>query len=356
VLGNVVMGLVVLTERDPAFALKRFLTWTAFLLIPASVLIIKYYPELGRYYDRWEGTAYYSGVTTDKNLLGSTCLVVGLGIVLRFIEAVREPTDRPRRLLAIGTVLGMNLWLFHVANSATSLGCFLVGSALMVVLALFKRARPGMVHLMVTGLSIVGLIAYVFPAAFAFIVEAAGRNTTLSGRTDLWGDVLTLDPHPWFGTGFESFFLGPRLEFLWSKYWWHPNEAHNGYLETYLTLGMVGLCLLAVLSVTGYRNAMRVYRSKPGTGSLRLAFLVVAVIYNLTEAAFKVMNPVWILFLLSVTAVPDSASEKNSQKDSPPAGDPNGVRTAQKLSRPTKFTWIPRRSPFDAGRPAALRS
>jgi O-antigen ligase len=131
----------------------------------------------------------------------------------------------------------------------------------------------------------------------------------------LWDDILSLDTHPWFGAGFESFFLGDRLQTLWSKYWWHPNESHNGYLETYLTLGKVGLGLLALLWVTGYRNAMNVYRRDPVSGGLRLAFLIIAPIYNLTEAAFKVMNPIWIIFLLVVTALPDLQRQEHGQKD-----------------------------------------
>src|SRR5439155_19424970 len=69
-LGNVVMVLIVLTDPDPRSALKKFLTRTAFLLVPPSILLIKFYPVLGRYYDRWEGTQFYSGVATDKNMLG----------------------------------------------------------------------------------------------------------------------------------------------------------------------------------------------------------------------------------------------------------------------------------------------
>jgi len=340
VLGNVVMVLVVLTELDPAYAVKRFLSWTAYLLIPASVLIIKYYPDLGRYYDRWEGTAYFSGVTTDKNLLGGTCLVLGLGIVLRLVETFRAPSqERMRQFFVIGAVLGMNLWLFHVVNSATSLGCFLVGSVLIVMLGLFKRARPWVVHLSVLTLSVVGVISYVFPSAFALIVESVGRKTNLTGRTDLWADVLVLDRHPWFGAGFESFFLGQRLEVLWAKYWWHPNEAHNGFLETYLTLGIVGLCLLAILMITGYRQAMKLYKIDPRSGSLRLAFLVIAPIYNLTEAAFKVMNPVWILFLLAVTALPEP---KPAQLPEQAATDaPRGLRREPATVPPEgKFGWL----------------
>lgn len=303
VVGNLVMIFIVLTDPDPACAVKKFLTRTAFLLIPSSILLIKYYPDLGRYYDRWEGNVFYSGVTTDKNLLGLLCLVLGFGILSRFIETFRASVHRPQKMFAIAVVLAMNLWLFSVARSATSLACFIVGGALITVLSLWRRARPWMVHVTVGGLSIVAVIASTSQSALAYLVESFGRDTTLTGRTDLWNDLLGLSRDPWFGVGFESFFLGDRLEILWSKYWWHPNEAHNGYIETYLTLGFVGLCLLGLVMIIGYRNAIHTYRRDQSAGSLRLAFVIVAPLYNITEAAFKVTNPLWILFLLAVAAV-----------------------------------------------------
>jgi O-antigen ligase len=303
-LGNIVMVLVVLTDPDVMAALKKFLTSTAFLLIPSSILLIKYYPEMGRFYDKWEGTAYYLGASSDKNMLGAICMIVGLGVLWRLFDMLDEPAARGRRVLALGTTLGMTFWLFHLANSATSLACFVLGATLLAILSL-RRPPPRVVHLLVGGMAIVASVVYMFPDAFTFLVGSMGRNTTLTGRTELWNDLLRMDTNPLFGTGFESFFLGDRLELLWSKYWWHPNEAHNGYLETYLTLGAAGLCLLASLVLTGYRNALNIYRSDPQSGSLRIALLIVAVVYNTTEAAIKVMNPVWILFLLAVTAVPE---------------------------------------------------
>ena len=36
------------------------------VLIPVSVLFIKYYPDLGRYYGRWDYHTFYCGVTTNK--------------------------------------------------------------------------------------------------------------------------------------------------------------------------------------------------------------------------------------------------------------------------------------------------
>src|SRR6266403_6236918 len=78
-LGDIVMLMVVYTEFNRAAAVKRLLARTGFLLIPLSVLTIKYFPGLGKGYKEVSGTAVYSGVTTNKNLLGITCLVFGLG-------------------------------------------------------------------------------------------------------------------------------------------------------------------------------------------------------------------------------------------------------------------------------------
>src|SRR6185295_360779 len=123
---------------------------------------------------------------------------------------------------------------------------------------------------------------------------------------------------PWVGTGFETFWLGPRAEFFWTKYYFHPNQAHNGYIETYINLGWIGVGLLALMIVSGYRNIAAVFRRNTGDGTIRLAFFAIALIYSMTEAAFKVMHPVWILFLLAVTAVPQlsRADEKSERPDS----------------------------------------
>jgi O-antigen ligase len=315
--GNVTMVLVVLTDAKPVAALKRLVSRTAFILVPASVLVIKYFPDLGRHYDRWEGKVFYVGAAGDKNMLGCTCLILGIGLLWRLVGEFKEPVRKPRKIFALAVVFITNAWVLRMANSATSLGCLIVGSALILFLSLFKRARPMLVHSILGGMAAVGVLAYLVRDAFALIVESLGRNTTLTGRTDLWPDLLSMDKHPWFGEGFESFFLGDRLTLLWTKYWWHPTEAHNGYLDFYLTLGIVGVFLVLVLMITGYRHAVNVYRDDPWAGSLRLAFVLIAPIYNITEAAFKVMNPLWICFLLAATAIPRAQEQEERQTERP---------------------------------------
>jgi len=307
-LGDVVMIMVVLTDPNRSAAVKRLLTRTGFLLIPLSVLIIKYYPELGKEYKAESGTAVYSGVATNKNMLGITCLIFGLGSVWRLLSARmdREETNRNRRLIAHGILLTMVLWLFWMANSMTSFSCFLLASGLMVAASFRMLAqRLSVVHLLVALVVLVSFCALFFDVG-GVALDAMGRDRTLTGRTALWNLVLSLSGNALFGTGFESFWLGPRLEKIWSIYWWHPNEAHNGYLEVYLNLGWIGVTLLGVLIVTGYRNACVALRRDSGVGKLRLAYCVVGVIYNFTEAGFRMLDLIWIAFLLAITAVPDN--------------------------------------------------
>jgi exopolysaccharide production protein ExoQ len=315
-LGNVTMVMLVLTDPDPLRAVRRVLARTGFLLIPLSVLLIKYYPDLGRGYIKWEWTLMYLGVATDKNGLGALCLVFGIGSLWRFIQVFRDKASSPRAgpLIAHGILLAMTLWLFRLADSSTSISCFVLAGVLILLTIRGKAQSTARLHAIMATMAVLALVGYVFQDAYTFVVEALGRNTTLTGRTDIWADLFQMDRSPWLGTGFESFWIGPRLEYLWNKYYFHPNQAHNGYIETYLNLGWVGVGLLVLLIASGYRNVVDAFRRDPTAGSLRLAFLVVAVIYNITEAAFKVMHPVWIAFFLAITAVPQSLYREESSR------------------------------------------
>jgi exopolysaccharide production protein ExoQ len=300
-LGDLVMVMVVLTDPDPFAAIRRLFARTAFVLIPVSVLLVKYYPDLGRGYDPWTWTPYYGGVAIGKNSLGYVCLVFGLASLWRFLTAFHSG---PRRsLIAHGVVVTMALWLFWIANSATSLGCFILGSALLVLTTMPAFTRSARTpHVLTASIAVCAFIIVLLDAGNVF-VQAMGRDTTLTGRTELWDRLVQMRVEPFFGAGFESFWLGDRVEKLWSVYWWHPRQAHNGYLETFLNLGLAGLGLIGYLMAAGYRNATAAFRSNPASGSLGLTFLVVALAYNLTEAAFKTMHPIWIALLLA-TALP----------------------------------------------------
>ena len=304
--GNLTMVLLVLTDPQPAAAVKRLFAWTGFLLIPLSVLLIKYYPNMGRGYFSWSWETFFVGVATDKNGLGALCMLFGLAAFWRFVHLYRERagSDGVGPLVAQGALLVMVCWLFMKAESVTSAVCFTLGALLILLTIREKNRQPARLHAMMATLVCLGLLGYALPELYGLVLDALGRDRSLTGRTDIWADVFNVEFNPLVGTGFESFWLGSRLDYLWAKYSFHPNQAHNGYIETYLNLGWIGVGLLAILLVSGYRNVIKTFRHGAALGSLGLPFFLVAVSYNFTEAAFKVMNPVWIAFLLAIASTP----------------------------------------------------
>jgi exopolysaccharide production protein ExoQ len=323
-LGDLVMVIIVLTDIDPSAAMRRLLSRAGFILLPLSVLLIKYYPALGRVYNGGDTidspwVPLWTGVTTTKNYLGMITLLFGLGAVWQVLEALKhkEMEHRYRHLLAQSVLLATALWLFSMANSMTSQSCFLLASVLLVTSGLGVCIRnPWIVHLLVVG--IVGVsCAVLLSSVGGGALEAMGRNPTLTGRTDIWKVVLSFSGSPLVGTGFESFWLGERMRKMWNIYAFHLNEAHNGYLEVYLNLGWAGIVFLGVVIATGYRNVFTALRNDPYIGGMRLAYFVMILVYNLTESAFRLLTPVWFFFLLAaVNPVEATSTEESGELDS----------------------------------------
>ena len=293
---DVVMVLIVCTDDDSVMAIKRLLTRAGFILIPLSLLFSKYYPDLGRGFNKdWE--TLYNGVADTKNKLGIICLIFGLASLWCFLGALRErkSTARSRRLLAHSIMLGIVVALLGMSHSATASVCLVLTSAMMVVLSRrTPRASTARVHLAVTAVLCCALVPlFVAPS----LVKDLGRDTTFSGRTEIWHILPSFVRNPWFGAGYETFLSGPRLVQLKAIIDKTFQEAHNGYLEVWLNLGWIGVSLFALLLITGYRNAVGAYRRDPAIGSLRLAFFLGVLIEGLTEAPFRMLTPTWFLLL-----------------------------------------------------------
>jgi len=128
--------------------------------------------------------------------------------------------------------------------------------------------------------------------------ETLGRGSNLSGRKLLWTQLLEMGTDPIFGTGFESFWLGKRPQQLEGLFFFIPNEAHNGFLETYLTLGLIGLLLLIGLFIATFRKIRVELLRNFEMGRYRLGFLAAVILYNWTEAVFKTTSPIWLVFYL----------------------------------------------------------
>lgn len=301
VVGDLVMVLIILTDREQSAAVRQFFTRVTYLFVPLSVLIIKYYPELGMGCSPTTGKCMIVGLTTDKNMLGVVCLVFAIGTVWRLLHTSFKAA--PRTMIGHLTMLSMLLWLFVKAYSVTSIACFMIATTLLVYTAVPSLARKrALLHV-----TVLALLSFMYSLLFLHLADgvlhAVGKDATLSDRTLLWSTLSGMVPNFILGAGFESYWLGPRLLKIWSFFGFQPNEAHNGFFEVFLNLGAVGLGLIGLLIATGYRRAIGMLRWEPEGAGLRLAFVVIAIAYSFTEASFRMLSPIWICFLLSVFAI-----------------------------------------------------
>ena len=333
-LGNVVMVLIILTEKDPVQATKAVFARFTYFVIPLSVVFIKYFPEFGRYYNRGTWEPAYSGVTIEKNGLGCLVLICGLFWVWDLIEMRTTGGRKTDGVDLLGRVilLLMMFWLIGNANSSTALVCLILGAGIL----LFMRrplAKRWVRHLGKYSLVIGFLIflLYSVPSIREAFVGMVGRDMTLTGRTDLWVELLSEPINPLLGTGYQSFWLGSRAERYWEKWSFHPNQAHNGYLETYLNGGLLGVCLLMAMIISAGSNLKKeMLLGGSSYGILRFSFLAVIVFYNCTEAMFNKMSPVWFILLIATLKYPRSPTSM-SENIAPNANDAQAVKISHPI-------------------------
>jgi exopolysaccharide production protein ExoQ len=312
-LGNYLMVLVVLSDPRPLEAVRAVLRRLSYLLVPLSILLIKYYSELGRHYSIWTGAIEYVGAATSKNMLGLVCMVSGLFFVwdtmARWTERKRR---RTKRIILVNVALiVMTLWLMNLAQSTTSDVCLFLGC--MVIVAshskVFRR-NPTLLKILIPASFCLYLILDFGLDMNGSMAAAVGKDPTLTDRTKIWAFVLGMHTNPLLGTGYQSFWLGPRLDFFWQlSGLGHINEAHNGYLEVYLELGLMGVFLLVAFLVAGYWTICRRLAPSSSLAVLGLAAWMALVFYNMSEAAFE-SGLLWMMLLLGAIALPERAKNR----------------------------------------------
>jgi len=205
--------------------------------------------------------------------------------------------------------IAMTLWTLNLANSATSRACLMIGS--LVLLAAHSKAFQRYSTLLKILIPAVFVLYIVLAFGFDMnsqVAGAVGRDPTFTDRTNIWALLLSMKTNPLVGTGYESFWLGPRLSVIWSQFG-TLNEAHDGYLEVYLNLGLIGVALLCGFLFSSYQKICKNFTVDPSVFSFSLAFWAATVFYNITEAAFKA-HIMWLAFLLIAIAAPARAAER----------------------------------------------
>jgi exopolysaccharide production protein ExoQ len=303
--GLLLVAGIIYSEKDPLDAMRAVYVRCAYVLLPLSVIFIKYVPDYGRSYGLG-GEMLFTGVTTQKNGLGETVLLFSLFIIWDYLESRSEAYKQRWSRFPWETVLLLfnAAWLLRISQSKTALVCVFVG-----VVLLWRRRSYGSkltnLAILLGALSLPAMLFFSaeFSDAIAPLLHALGRNTTFTGRTQIWEHINMDTVNPWIGSGYWNFWGGPGGERINEAMVSLIPNAHDGYLDVYLDGGMIGLALLyLVLFTSGTRIARYLARGKDSDHfqRMRFAILIIVIIYNLSETAFARISAIWFTSLLMI--------------------------------------------------------
>ena len=245
-------------------------------------------------------------------MLGYLLFAFGLYFVAAFMSRRDPHSDEQNRVGSDQVInilfLAMIGWLLAIANSKTATLALTAGTAVIMGLR-FAAVRRHFWSYALAAMLLV-MISDELLSVKSTILEASGRDATFTGRTGLWETLLEEPINPLIGVGYASFWLGERLTKFWDMY---PNsppiEAHNGYLEVYLNLGLIGVCLIAAMLWRGLRIMQRRMETSTSLsmsetyndrvfGTFGMAYGFAYLFYNVTEATFQGLNPLFVIFMI----------------------------------------------------------
>jgi O-antigen ligase len=230
-------------------------------------------------------------------------LVCSILILWDWYELRQHSVERPKKQarqdsLARAMVLLLGIWLLRMCDSKTSIVCLSLAAGIFLLTRLrFLQQRLAMLGVLVLGAV---LVSYALEQQFHFkdtLLEDLGRNSTLTGRTDVWRELRNAGTDPVLGTGFMSFWDDERYRSILPD--WIACSAHNGYLEIYLAGGWVGVSFLSVMILGVGWRVNKALSGGADYAVFRFAVFVVALVANYTESNFACMTPLGFLFLLS---------------------------------------------------------
>lgn len=236
----------------------------------------------------------WRGPWVEKNYLGSQ---MTRGLVVMMCAFAMKPSRGwlwiPMGMLCFGLVL--------LSTSKTALLACLAAIGLFIILRIFRRfpvLRIPVVYMFLAGTTIlVGLIL----VAPDMMLELIGKDRTLTGRTDIWDALLrSIKEKPYLGYGYGVYWmdqLGPSYYVRLQLQWGIPT-AHNGWIETWLSVGVLGVAVFALHYLWTFILAFQ--RIKRGGSETYFAILVVVVflVFSLSESSILQQNDLsWAMFV-----------------------------------------------------------
>jgi O-antigen ligase len=268
---------------------------TGFAMIATACFLFGLFiPHWGVMQENFPGA--WRGVYLEKNAMGSMMTVATISMLA---SAIYVPQ---RRLLWLGFA-GLSTALVLLSTSKTALVGLALAVSLMGLIWMVRRGPVFAVLALWAAAMVVagGFTVFVFAPELALSV--VGKDASLTGRTELWAAAWKqlMDHNKWLGFGYGVFWdhgghwfpaadVAKEAKFT-------AGHAHNGWLETALGIGLVGVGFFTIYFIqTWVLAAKRMFEG--GGAYLVLPFLAVYSLRSLTEVSvLDYQDLLWLLFV-----------------------------------------------------------
>ena len=204
------------------------------------------------------GSFSFSGLFGSKNQVGFFAeigILVSIFLLFSSKQSILQKIAYAVFPLIISLIcLGLSHSVASVISTVTVLAACVVG---VFIGKTSRSTRPVFLSLTLLGSIIIGFSLYAFDInPQAEILAFFGKDSTLTGRTDLWKYGLTYAAqNPVLGNGYSAFWVEgrPAAEALWEEFY-IPNKTgfhfHNLFIQTLVDLGAIGLMVLLAAIAT----------------------------------------------------------------------------------------------------------
>ena len=265
----------------------KLFSWVYAVILILSILFAVLLPKYGVMSGIHEGAV--RGIFTHKNGFGSSMV---LGTIIFLISALSQQKKSNHNWF-LWFCFSSSIVLVILSRSTSSLLNLLILLTLFFAAHIFRFRYETMVSVFLS-VTLVGVIGIIwFSSNSDLFFAALGKDATLTGRTDIWSSVWDMiQQRPWLGyglTGFWNGLNGPSAYILRAVGYYGlgtgPANSHNGFLEIWLSLGIIGLSVFLVGLVTNIFKAIARVRLSIGVEAFWLLLYPIYVLFtNLTES------------------------------------------------------------------------
>jgi exopolysaccharide production protein ExoQ len=324
ILGAVVMALVVLSNERPSDALLTVLRRCLYIHLPMSIVCVRYFRGIGVSFD-WSGSSVlWQGISTSKNTLGQVAM---LGALYFSWEVTRSWSRVGWRNLHVLYVL-MALYLLKGSDAGLSMTSVSVCVFALVIFYRLQSLRGSpegvrrftrLVAAGVTGLVLLivahSIILFPEDSLFGHVITKFGRDITLTDRTYIWTDVYAAAANDRvLGVGVGGFWIGREANIPWnSTKTWVLGQAHSGYVDTYLQLGLIGVTLLTILLLSRVPRLLSTLDENFDFACFRITLFLAIAFVNITETTYlRGDHHLWLLFQMVIWFLPARGSSTDA--------------------------------------------